>query len=156
MAEVFDTPLGRVFVEVSSDGVREVHLGARGPVSEPRSPIARDLRRYFSGERVDFRRYALDLSGSTAFERRVYKAARNIPAGQVRTYGDIARAIGQPGAARAVGNALGKNPVGIVIPCHRVVAADGIGGFTGGVEWKRKLLRLEGSLESAERTKEKR
>ncbi len=155
MAEVFETALGRVFVDQSAGGIKGIHLGARGPATVPRSPIAKDLRRYFSGERVDFRGYELDLSGCTEFERRVYQAAREIPAGQVRTYGDIARAIGNPGAARAVGNALGKNPVGIVIPCHRVVASDGIGGFTGGVEWKRKLLRLEGSLESAERTKEK-
>ncbi len=156
MAEVVDTAIGRVYVELSAGGIRGIHIGARGPASEARSPIAKDLRRYASGERVDFRGYDLDLSGCTEFERRVYRAARKIPAGEVRTYGEIARAIRQPGAARAVGNALGKNPVGIVIPCHRVVASDGIGGFTGGLEWKRKLLRLEGSLGSAENAKERR
>src|SRR5213593_4116743 len=147
MTEVIQTALGRVGVDSSDGMVREVHLGVRGAGSKPTSPITRDLARYFSGEQVSFDQYSVDLSGFTEFQRKVYAATRAIPPGEVRTYGDIARQIGQRGASRAVGNALGKNPVCIVIPCHRVVAANGgLGGCTGGLEWKRKLLRLEGSL----------
>ena len=145
MKEIFQTPIGSVAVQTDGGVVREVHLGARGRPQAVSTPVARDLARYFSGESVDFGRYDVDLSGYTEFERRVYAATRRIPPGEVRTYGDIARAIGKPGASRAVGNALGKNPACIVIPCHRVVASDGLGGFTGGLAWKRRLLHLEGS-----------
>ena len=146
MTEVLDTPLGRVAVEASGSIVKEIHLGARAPPGSARTPLAKDLVRYFSGEPVNLTSYEVDLSGYTEFERRVYDATRAIPPGEVRTYGEIARAIGKPGASRAVGNALGRNPACIVIPCHRVVAANGgLGGFTGGLRWKRALLRLEGS-----------
>lgn len=151
MREVFDTAIGRVSVEHSDGRIREVHLGVRGRAREPRSEIARDLWRYFSGEAVDFGRYEVDLSDCTEFQRNVYAALRRVPRGEVRTYGEIAREAGRPGAARAVGNAMARNPACIVIPCHRVVATDGLGGFTGGLGWKRKLLRLEGSLDSASR-----
>ena len=145
MTEVIQTALGRVGVDSSGGTVREIHLGVRGTGSKATSPIAKDLARYFSGERVSFDHYPIDLSGFTEFQRKVYAATRAIPPGEVRTYGDIARQIGQPGASRAVGNALGRNPACIVIPCHRVVATNGLGGFTGGLRWKRALLRLEGS-----------
>jgi len=145
MKEIFQTPIGSVAVQTDGGVVREVHLGARGRPQAVSTPVARDLARYFSGESVDFGRYDVDLSGYTEFERKVYAATRRIPPGEVRTYGDIARVIGKPGASRAVGNALGKNPACIVIPCHRVVASDGLGGFTGGLAWKRRLLHLEGS-----------
>jgi methylated-DNA-[protein]-cysteine S-methyltransferase len=148
MSEILHTPLGRVAVETSGPLVKEIHLGARTRRSaeRPSTPVARDLARYFSGEPVNFDDYEVDLTGFTDFQRRVYKETRAIPPGEVRTYGEIARAIGKPGASRAVGNALGRNPACIVIPCHRVVAANGdLGGFTGGLRWKRALLRLEGS-----------
>ena len=145
MKEIFQTPIGSVAVQTDGGVVREVNLGARGRPQAVSTPVARDLARYFSGESVDFGGYDVDLSGYTEFEREVYAATRRIPPGEVRTYGDIARAIGKPGASRAVGNALGKNPACIVIPCHRVVASDGLGGFTGGLAWKRRLLHLEGS-----------
>ncbi len=147
MTEIVQTPLGRISVSSTGDLVNEVHLGARRAATPATTPIAKDLARYFSGDDVDFGNYEVDLSGYTEFQQRVYEATRKIPPGELRTYGEIARAIGMPGASRAVGNALGRNPACIVIPCHRVVAANGgLGGFTGGLEWKRKLLRLEGSL----------
>ena len=146
MSEILDTPLGRVAVETSGGLVKEVHLGARGLGDRPSTPVARDLARYFSGQTVNFDDYEVDLTGFTDFQRRVYEETRAIPPGEVRTYGEIARAIGNPEASRAVGNALGRNPACIVIPCHRVVGANGeLGGFTGGLRWKRALLRLEGS-----------
>jgi len=104
------------------------------------------MRRYFTGESVDFAD-KLDLSGTTRFQRNVWRTVRHIPRGQTRSYGWVAKQLDLPGAARAVGQALGKNPVPIVIPCHRVVSSDGkLGGFGGGVEMKKFLLQLEKSI----------
>ena len=99
------------------------------------------------GESRDLSDIVLDMDGLPPFHRRVYEAARTIPPGATASYGELAAGCGAPGAARAVGQALGRNPFGIVVPCHRVVAAGGrIGGFsgTGGVATKLKLLSLEG------------
>lgn len=99
------------------------------------------------GERVDLRTLSLDMSDVAEFERDVYVAAREIPPGATLTYGEIARRIGRPTAARDVGVALGRNPFPIIVPCHRVVAANGkTGGFSavGGVKTKLKLLAIEG------------
>jgi methylated-DNA-[protein]-cysteine S-methyltransferase len=106
--------------------------------------IAR-FRDYFDGHKVDFPD-KLDLSGATPFQRSVWQAARLIPYGQTRSYAWLAGQVGSPGAARAVGQALGRNPLPIIIPCHRVLAGNGgLGGFSGGLEMKRFLLRLEGT-----------
>lgn len=99
------------------------------------------------GERVDLRSVTLDIDGLPDLERDVYVAAREIPPGATLTYGEVARRIGRPGAAREVGAALGRNPFAIIVPCHRVVAANGkTGGFSavGGVATKLKLLAIEG------------
>jgi len=80
----------------------------------------------------------------TRFEEKVYRAVKMIPKGEVRTYGWVAKQIGNPNAARAVGNALNKNPYPIIVPCHRVVAKNGLGGFSKGLEAKKILLRREG------------
>ena len=89
----------------------------------------------------------LDLAGGTAFQQRVWRALPAIGAGQTRSYGELAAAVGQPKAARAVGAACGANPIPLLIPCHRVLAAGGgLGGFTAGLEWKRRLLEGEGIL----------
>ncbi|MFH1652060.1 MAG: MGMT family protein, partial [Chloroflexota bacterium] len=93
---------------------------------------------------------ALDLEAATEFQRRVWRAAREIPYGETRSYAWIAGKLGQPGATRAVGQALGRNPLLIVIPCHRVLAGDGsLGGFRGGLPWKKFLLGLEKVAEPA-------
>jgi O-6-methylguanine DNA methyltransferase len=87
----------------------------------------------------------LDLSAGTAFQQSVWNAMRNIVAGQSRSYGEIAQLIGKPDAARAVGGACGANPIPVLIPCHRVLAANHrLGGFSGGLDWKRKVLVREG------------
>ena len=86
----------------------------------------------------------LDLSRGTAFQQRVWRAARRIPYGQTRTYGQLAREMGAPGASRAVGQALHRNPVPIFVPCHRIVASGGAGGFALGLNVKRALLDIEG------------
>ena len=106
--------------------------------------VIEQLMGYLAGNLRTFD-LALDLSQGTRFQQQVWEAAQNIPYGQVRTYGELARSIGRPKAARAVGSALGRNPVLIVVPCHRVLRSDGgLGGFAAGLVVKRALLRLEG------------
>jgi methylated-DNA-[protein]-cysteine S-methyltransferase len=105
-----------------------------------------------AGGKTDLGDIKVDLDGS-AFEHNVWQAARRIPCGEVRSYGDIARDIGAPGAAQAVGIALGRNPAPIVVPCHRVLAADGrSGGFSapGGVATKFRILEIEGARRPGE------
>jgi len=102
---------------------------------------------YLDGERLAFT-IPLDLSALTNFQRQVLLATLEIPRGQIATYGEIARRIGNPKSVRAVGQALGRNPLPIVIPCHRVIASNGsLGGYSGGggLETKAKLLQLEGA-----------
>lgn len=100
------------------------------------------------GARTDLSFVALDCEGLGAFERRAYEAARSIPPGSTTTYGAIAAALGEPGAARAVGQAMGHNPFPVIVPCHRVLATDGsLGGFSagGGTRTKLRLLAIEGA-----------
>lgn len=144
---VLPSPFGGVEIVTEGGKLREVNFTSAKPtMRHARDPIGRELERYFRGERTNLAGIPLDLHESTEFERRVYEATRHIPFGKVATYGQIAMAIGKPKAQRAVGNALGKNPIGIVVPCHRVVASNGLGGYSGGLEYKKKLLRHEGVL----------
>jgi methylated-DNA-[protein]-cysteine S-methyltransferase len=121
------------------------------PVEAPGSPLLaeaiRQVEAYFGGERHDFD-LPLDWSLISGFNREVLRElATGVPYGAVVGYGDLAGRVGQPGAAQAVGMAMGANPLPVVVPCHRVVESDGgIGGFGGGLETKRKLLALEGVL----------
>ena len=128
--------------------------GARKP-SAPASQIAdiiERVRRHLQGKAEDFRDVPLDLERAGPFARQVYEAARNIPAGRTKTYGEIAKALNQPAAAQAVGQALGRNPIALIIPCHRVLSAGGkAGGFSahGGQSTKARMLAIEGvTLES--------
>lgn len=103
------------------------------------------LQRYFAGQVVTFDEI-LDPSIGTAFQQRVWAITRAIPRGQTRTYGEIARQAGSPGAARAVGQAMARNPWPVVVPCHRVVGHDGrLTGFGGGLAMKRQMLDMEGA-----------
>ncbi len=105
----------------------------------------RELEEYFEGKRRRFD-LPIDLRFRTDFQKRVLRETSRIPFGESARYADVARRIGRPNAQRAVGNALGRNPVPIVIPCHRVIASNGgIGGYTGGLDIKRTLMRIEGS-----------
>jgi len=103
------------------------------------------LKRYFAGERVSFRSLKLDLSAGSPFQQAVWRELCRIPRGEVICYSELARRVGRPRAARAVGNAVGRNPIPIIVPCHRVIKADGsIGGFSCGLEIKRALHEIEG------------
>ena len=160
---VRSTPVGSLWVAVTDHGLAAVTFGggeagfvqATGrrlkaqPVRSPArtAAVRRELEDYLWGRRTAFT-VPVDLRHVTPFQRRVLEAARGIPRGEIVTYGEIGRTIGQPHAARAVGQALGSNPVPIVVHCHRVLASDGsLGGYSGrgGIRTKRQLLALEGA-----------
>lgn len=106
------------------------------------------LRSYFEGEVVTFDE-PLDPTLGTCFQRRVWSITRAIPRGQTRTYGELAREAGSPGAARAVGQAMARNPWPVIVPCHRVVGHQGqLTGFGGGLEMKRQMLAMEGAIDA--------
>ncbi len=145
----FRSPVGPLTVEATDAGVCAVRFGGGERARPPISALAqghveaalRALSDYFAGRRPELP--ALDLRGS-AFQRQVWLELLRIPYGEVRTYGQIARGLGRPGAARAVGAANGRNPVAILVPCHRVVQGGGrLGGYGGGVAVKRWLLAHE-------------
>jgi methylated-DNA-[protein]-cysteine S-methyltransferase len=141
-----DTPIGPVGLVASDDGLRFVRFDGERVEPEGSSLVLDEARRqleaYFAGDLVDFD-LATTASG-TAFQQRVWAALREIPYGATVSYGELATAIGQPTAVRAVGLANGRNPISIVVPCHRVVGATGsLTGYGGGVERKRALLDLE-------------
>lgn len=140
-----ETPIGALTLTASADAVTAVRFGAEG--AQDASPLLdaaeAQLREYFAGAR---RTFDLPLAPhGTAFQQRVWAALRAIPYGETRTYGELAAAIGSPNASRAVGMANHRNPLPILIPCHRVIGADGsLAGYAGGLETKRRLLALEG------------
>ena len=153
----FDTDWGWVGVAGTAAGVRCLVLPRPSPEEarqrlrvdaatwspEVFADLVRRLRAYFGGDRVSFKD-TIDYGGATDFQRRVWAAARHIPYSETVSYGWLARAIGRPGSARAVGQALARNQVPVIVPCHRVVGGGGrLGGFGGGVEIKRRLLALE-------------
>ena len=157
---VFSTAMGWMGVVFSDNGLRYIvtpkvaqdevleELATEFPRilppahSEPEA--ARQLRSYLEGRRVPFSA-ALDLECATPFQRRVWEATQMIPWGEVRTYSWVAEKVGAPKAPRAVGRALGANPLPIIIPCHRVVARNGgLGGYSSGLEMKKRFLELEG------------
>lgn len=158
-----DTPIGALCIGLSDRGVCDVALGGltaseyqarlvrRAPEAwqddQALEPVVQELRAYFEGKLRSFS-VPVDLRSVSPFTGRVLQATRRIPFGRLVSYGKLASEIGDPKASRAVGGALGRNPVPIIVPCHRVVAQGGrIGGYTGGLETKRALLRLEGALE---------
>jgi methylated-DNA-[protein]-cysteine S-methyltransferase len=107
--------------------------------------LARRLRLYFQGERVEFSDVPVRFEGLGPVEERVLRETMRVPYGRLTTYSALAGAVGSPGAARAVGNAMSRNPMPIIVPCHRVVRSDGsIGGYSAGTLVKRRLLALEG------------
>jgi methylated-DNA-[protein]-cysteine S-methyltransferase len=150
--------IGAALPEATEEEARR-RLAKRFPDARETDPplfaaaaIAR-IRELLDGGKTELGGIQLDLSAGSDFERRVWEATRRIPCGEVRSYGDVARAMGAPQAAQAVGVALGRNPVPIIVPCHRVLAAAGrSGGFSapGGVATKFRLLELEGAKRPGE------
>ncbi|HUP70759.1 MAG TPA: methylated-DNA--[protein]-cysteine S-methyltransferase [Acidimicrobiales bacterium] len=142
------SPLGPLSVTVGPSGVRRVWFSATGEESgPPDAGVADAFDAYFAGDVAALDGLSVDLAGRTEFSRAVLLALRAVGPTRLTTYGELAVAIGSPGAARAVGRAVGANPVPIVIACHRVLAAAGaLGGYSGGLDIKRRLLALEGWL----------
>jgi len=160
--------VGPLFLAASDKGLVALEFDARLPGQQTIRPNPRDLRvegkaiqfdeapsamqdyvseleEYFIGRRREFT-FALDMRG-TDFQVACWRALLAIPYGETRTYADIARAVGRPQGFRAVGMANNRNPIAIVVPCHRVIASDGtLCGYGGGLDIKRKLLELEGAL----------
>jgi methylated-DNA-[protein]-cysteine S-methyltransferase len=151
--QTLDTPIGKL--RLVSDGKHLTALEFQGHhqvlpedlerEDETLRQAAAQLGEYFEGKRRDFN-LPLNATG-TSFQRSVWSALSTIPYGELRSYGEIARAIGRPRAVRAVGAANGRNPLPIVVPCHRVVGADGsLTGFAGGLELKKVLLKHEDAI----------
>ncbi|MGW4483383.1 methylated-DNA--[protein]-cysteine S-methyltransferase [Amycolatopsis sp. NPDC004368] len=164
---VFDTPLGAcglawregtiigTALPGGSPASTRAFLARRFPDAEEGAPppeiqiAVERITELLSGGHPDLSGLPLDFAGVPEFNRRAYEAALRIPPGRTRTYGDLAHELGLPGAAQAVGQAMGANPFPIIVPCHRVLAAGGKhGGFSapGGVETKRRMLVIEGAL----------
>ncbi len=165
---VFASLVGPLFLAASPRGLVALEFDLRLPGQQTIRPNPRDLRaeskklrfenspsemqgyvreleEYFAGSRRQFS-FPLDLRG-TEFQLACWRALLAIPYGETRSYGDIARAVGRPTGFRAVGMANNRNPIAIVVPCHRVIASDGtLCGYGGGLDIKRKLLELEGAL----------
>lgn len=143
--------LGRVALAATGKGLCGLGFPGLGddlgiPTGTGSTPLLREaakqLRAYASGKRNSFD-LPIDLAACSAFTRDVLVGCARIPFAQVLSYGQLAEAIGRPGAARAVGGALGRNPIAIIVPCHRVVAGNGIGGFTAGLHIKKLLWKIE-------------
>jgi methylated-DNA-[protein]-cysteine S-methyltransferase len=157
-----DSPVDRLVIAASTRGLVRLEFAGRAemPKEADKSPAPtqaiqfaqtcrRELDEYFAGKRREFT-IPLDLRG-TAFQLACWNALLAIPYGETRTYADIARAVGRPQGFRAVGLANNRNPIAIIVPCHRVIASDGtLCGYGGGLDIKRKLLELEGALAVAQ------
>ena len=151
---LFDSPIGRCAIAWDGDVIVGVRLpdgqfDGSAPVAPPGwvQGVIDDMLASLRGEADDLADIPLDLDGFPPFRRRVYEVVRRIPAGETMSYGEVAAAAGSPGAARAVGQAMARNPFPIIIPCHRVLAAGGkTGGFTasGGTDTKLRMLAIEG------------
>jgi methylated-DNA-[protein]-cysteine S-methyltransferase len=142
MQALLDSPIGPLGVELDGDTVVGVRFGASAGAPGDHAAVEQ-LRAYFAGTLTDFT-VPVELRGGSAFERAVWGEIAKIPYGEMITYGAIATALGDPGAARAVGTACNHNPVPVIVPCHRVVGAGGkLVGFGGGLPRKRQLLELE-------------
>ncbi|MEO8463993.1 MAG: methylated-DNA--[protein]-cysteine S-methyltransferase [Gammaproteobacteria bacterium] len=147
------TPLGRLLLVRTAKGLAGAWFDGQkhhpGAIAAPETSndkllqrAARELEEFFAGKRERFE-VPLDLQG-TPFQRSVWRRLLRIAAGTTRSYGEIAKEVGAPKAVRAVGSAVGRNPVTVIVPCHRVVGSDGsLTGYAGGLDRKRKLLNLE-------------
>jgi methylated-DNA-[protein]-cysteine S-methyltransferase len=152
----YESPLGTLVVAATERGIAGVWFEGQRHMpdnadwpEQPQHPLIvkaiAQLREYFRGDRTQFD-LPLDLQGGTAFQRSVWQALLLIPPGGTTSYGTLSHTIGKPEAVRAVGAAVGRNPVSIVVPCHRVLGANGsLTGYAGGLERKSALLRLEGA-----------
>jgi methylated-DNA-[protein]-cysteine S-methyltransferase len=147
-----ETPVGIVEIGVEDGALVSLKFveSSHAPPDEP-SGIAARVRAYFAGDLDAIDDIPVRFERGTPFQREVWEALRTIPLGETISYAELAQRVGRPGAFRAVGAANGQNPVGVVVPCHRVIAADGtLGGYGGGLDRKQWLLTHEGALAPSE------
>ena len=145
-----DTPVGHLVLESDGDVLIGIWLPSQATTTRgdghDAPPVLKDtatqLEEYFAGERTGFD-VPMELDG-TAFQKEVWRELTRIPYGETISYGELARRVGRPKGPRAVGQANGRNPIPIIVPCHRVLASNGIGGYGGGLTIKRALLAVEG------------
>ncbi|MGB9824124.1 MAG: 2-amino-4-hydroxy-6-hydroxymethyldihydropteridine diphosphokinase [Candidatus Hydrothermia bacterium] len=147
--DVIQTPVGYFYMAARGNFIVETsfrEIKGRKEKHELLQELKSKLQKYFQGEKIDFLEFPLNMQGITSFHQKVYHYLRNfVPWGHVITYGELAERVGCPKGARAIGNAMAHNPFPILIPCHRVLLkGNKIGGFGGGAEWKKYLLRIEG------------
>ena len=145
--DTFQSPLGILFLVFSGKALTEIRFEGeeKPPCPRGKAPEAfrKQLRDYFNGTLKEFRQVVLFLSG-TDFEKKVWLSLKEVPYGETRTYKWLAERVGSPKGSRAVGQALSRNPIPIVFPCHRVIESDGsLGGYSGGIDIKRRLLDME-------------
>ena len=158
----FELPTGLAYAAATEKGIARIELSVKSesgflreleaefgvaPVKDERpfKALVKELRLYFAGKLTKFT-VPLDMRG-TEFQMKVWKALSKIPSGQVRSYKQLAVMVGNPDGARAIGGAMNRNPVPIIVPCHRVIeSSGGLGGYGGGLDKKRMLLKLEGAL----------
>ncbi len=136
-------PLGDFTISLENDIVKSLTTGVSPtlPLLPPKHSVTIELSQFFKGSSRTLN-VAIDPDG-TPFQKKVWKELQNIPFGKTRTYGEIAKAIDNPNGSRAVGSACRANPILLIIPCHRVIAAQGIGGFSAGITQKEQLLSFE-------------
>ncbi|HIG80349.1 MAG TPA: methylated-DNA--[protein]-cysteine S-methyltransferase [Verrucomicrobiales bacterium] len=151
-AALIDTPLGKFRAQFTERGLARLQFPktAADPIDDSIEPPKNWLRQATAALKTMLAGHApktlppLDLSTGTAFQQQTWRAMLRIPAGRTRGYGELARAVRRPKAARAIGGACGANPIPVLIPCHRVIGASGsLTGFSGGMHWKVKLLEIE-------------
>jgi methylated-DNA-[protein]-cysteine S-methyltransferase len=141
-----DSPIGELAYAVDETGVCSVQFGGRPDTPVGHDEVAEQLRAYFTGELTDFT-VPLSVTRGSPFERSVWHEMMLIPYGETRSYGYVASAVGEPGGAQAVGTACNRNPIPVIVPCHRIIGADGkLVGFGGGIDRKRILLELEANI----------
>ncbi|MES2490922.1 MAG: methylated-DNA--[protein]-cysteine S-methyltransferase [Pseudomonadota bacterium] len=152
----YDSPLGAIIVAATHKGLAGVWFDGQRHLPETQEwpqqddhpaliKAVKQLREYFAGKRTAFD-LPLDLQGGTEFQQSVWQALLKIRSGETTSYGQLSKLIGKPAAVRAVGAAVGRNPVSVIVPCHRVLGGDGsLTGYAGGLERKTALLKLEGA-----------
>jgi methylated-DNA-[protein]-cysteine S-methyltransferase len=144
--DTFKSPLGALYLILTGKILREIEFKKPTEVirkGEAPPLIKKELKEYFENGREDFTQ-KIDFAKGTEFDRNVWLALKEVPYGETRTYKWLAEKVGKPAASRAVGQALSRNPLPILLPCHRIIESDGsIGGYSAGVDIKRRLLEIE-------------
>lgn len=153
--DTFESPIGTLYLVFTGKILREVSFKKPNEIIRKReapSLIKKELKEYFEDGREEFAQN-IGLTKGTDFERQVWFALKEVPYGETRTYKWLAEKVGKPAACRAVGQALSRNPIPIILPCHRIIESDGsIGGYSAGVDIKRRLLEIEYYIKLAKKS----